>query len=149
MQAALELQAIIEEYTPLLENKSIFGLAEKPNPAKWSKKEIIGHLIDSAQNNLRRFIIAQYEARPTINYRQDDWVSMNNYQNQSAADLITLWALVNKQIVSVLKGTPAEKLQSICITGEPHTIEWLAVDYNKHLLHHLHQVLDMEEVAYP
>jgi len=30
-------------------------LAQKPTPEKWSKKEIIGHLIDSGLNNLQRF----------------------------------------------------------------------------------------------
>jgi hypothetical protein len=40
----------------------------KPAPDKWSKKEILGHLIDSAANNHQRFIRAQYENIPTIVY---------------------------------------------------------------------------------
>ena len=33
----------------------------KPFPEKWSKKEVIGHLIDSAQINLQRFTRCTYE----------------------------------------------------------------------------------------
>jgi hypothetical protein len=118
-------------------------------PDKWSKRELIGHLIDSAQSNIRRFIVAQYEDKPTIVYAQDHWVMAADYQNYPLHDLVQLWVLINKHAVRVLKNVPANMLGNEVQTQELHSIEWLAADYNKHLLHHLHQVLEMEEVVYP
>ena len=147
-QTITELEAIITKYGSMLRSASK-DMEAKPSPEKWSKKETIGHLIDSAQNNLRRFIIGQYEEQPLIVYRQDDWVKMNDYQNAATEDLITLWQLLNKQLVMILRKIPVEKQKNICVSEQPHTIEWLAADYNKHLLHHLHQILDLEPVVYP
>ena len=57
----LHLEKIIQNYTRRLETLPEEMYAWKPQPEKWSKKEILGHLVDSAQNNIRRFIVAQYE----------------------------------------------------------------------------------------
>ena len=144
-----QLQSIIASYgkqlDSLSENKRIY----KPNRAKWSRKEVLGHLIDSAQNNIRRFIVAQYEDKPKIVYAQDNWVAAANYQNYTTNDLVALWILLNKHICMVLKSISKGVEERLCDTGEVHSIKWLAEDYNKHLLYHLHQVLDMEPVAYP
>ncbi len=42
-------------------------------PNKWSKKEIIGHLINSATNNHQRFVRCQFETIPKIVYDQNKW----------------------------------------------------------------------------
>lgn len=146
---ASELLEVINEY--LLQLNALNGeqSSVKPLPNKWSKKEIIGHLIDSAQNNIRRFIVAQHEENPAIIYKQDDWVRINNYQSYSLNDLIQLWYLLNKQICSILNNSSEEILQRPCQTESVHSIEWLANDYIKHLKHHLHQILDLIPVAYP
>jgi hypothetical protein len=142
------LEAILAQYAPLLQQVPETAMAAKPRPEKWSKKEILGHLADSAQNNIRRFIVAQYEEMPAITYRQDDWVAISHYKSYVTADLINLWLLLNRHILVILKNTSAEIQQRKCMTTEPHTIAWLAADYNRHLLHHLHQVLDLEPVSY-
>ncbi|MEO8416970.1 MAG: DinB family protein [Ginsengibacter sp.] len=144
-----QLQAIIDNYSILLERIHEDEWSRKPNPLKWSKKQILGHLIDSAQNNIRRFIVAQYEDNPKIAYAQDTWVAAANYQNYITNDLIHLWTLLNKHICMILKNIPGDVAERLSETSEPHTIKWLAADYNKHLLHHLHQVLELEPVAYP
>jgi DinB superfamily len=144
-----QLQSIIDNYTPQLQRLQEDAWSHKPNPAKWSKKEILGHLIDSAQNNIRRFVVAQYEDNPKIVYAQDTWVAASNYQNYLTKDLLDFWILINKHICLVLKNISAGVEERLSETSEPHSIKWLAADYNKHLLHHLHQVLDLEPVAYP
>jgi hypothetical protein len=106
-------------------------------------------MVDSAQNNIRRFIGAQYEEIPVIVYNQDKWVTIANYQDYNITDLINLWQLLNKHIGVILKNTSVEMAQRKCRTESLHTIEWLAQDYIKHLRHHMHQVLDLEPVAYP
>lgn len=143
-----QLEQIVIDYTPQLQQLSETDLFFKPAPAKWSKKEVLGHLIDSAQTNIRRFVMAQYEDKPKIVYAQDTWVIAANYQNYPTADLIALWVLLNKHIGIVLKNMPAGAEEKEVQTQELHTVEWLAADYNKHLLHHLHVLLNLEPVAY-
>jgi hypothetical protein len=144
-----ELESIIEKYKPLFRNIEDDLWQTKPLPGKWSKKEELGHLIDSAQSNIRRFIVGQYEDQPYIVYQQDKWVAISNYQNYSVTDLVDLWSLINKHICIILKNTSDENASRLVKTQEIHSIEWLAADYNRHLLHHLHHILDMEPVSYP
>ncbi|HEX5152944.1 MAG TPA: hypothetical protein VFW07_15945 [Parafilimonas sp.] len=106
-------------------------------------------MIDSAQNNIRRFIVAQYEDNPFIKYDQDKWVAVNNYLHADSSFVIELWYLLNRQIISILLNTSAETARRTCNTGDTRTIESLAEDYIKHLKHHMHQVLELEPVAYP
>lgn len=145
-----ELESIIEKYTPLLAKVDFIDWAKKPLPNKWSKKEELGHLVDSAQNNIRRFIVGQYENQPYIIYNQDKWAEITNYQDYyDTGDLFLLWLLLNKHICAILKNTTSENSLRLVKTQSLNSIEWLAADYNKHLLHHLHHILDLEAVAYP
>ena len=146
---ASQLEILINEYLPQLNAIDEEQFSKKLSPVKWSKKEVIGHLIDSAQNNIRRFIVAQYEDNPSISYNQDKWVAICNYQQMDSSLVIQLWYLLNKQIISILEHTPADKAQLTCSNGNTHTIEWLAEDYIKHLKHHMHHALGLEPVAYP
>jgi DinB superfamily len=145
---AEKLKAIIDRHMSALQAIPEEQLLFKPSPVKWSKKELIGHLIDSAQSNIRRFIVAQYEDIPTINYDQDKWVVISGYQQCESLSLIRLWYLLNWQICMILNNTSDDMLRRKCMTGELHTLEWLADDYVKHLLHHIHQVLDLDPVPY-
>ena len=144
---ASELESTLSNYLRSLQKLDETNAAIKISSTKWSKKEILGHLVDSAQNNLRRFIVAQYEENPKIVYSQDDWVRINNYQNSNLQELVQLWDLINRRIVAVLKNT--RNGERICDTGELHSIQWLASDYIKHMKHHLHQILEMQAVPYP
>ena len=143
-----DLEAVIRPYLPALKSLDEFQLTHKASPSKWSKKEVIGHLIDSAQCNIRRFVVTQYEENPTIIYNQEKWVTITGYQYWSSNDLIDLWYLLNRQICEILNNTSSEIAQRQCRTEELHTIEWLAQDYIKHLKHHLHQVLGLEPFPY-
>ena len=148
-QTAQQLESLIDQYKTSLLSIPEDSLTPKPSPTKWSRKEIIGHLIDSAQSNIRRFVVAQYEDTPYIVYNQDRWVSIVNYQEWNTKDLIDLWYLLNRQIVMILKNTSDEVAQRNCQTQDLHTLEWLAIDYIKHLKHHMHVVLELEPIAYP
>ena len=146
---AAELGQIIGQGKSGLESIPADKLAEKKLPGKWSKKEIIGHMIDSAHSNIRRFVVAQYEDTPHITYNQDKWVFINNYQEWDEKELVSLWYALNRQITQILRNMPTAAAQRQCQTEALHTIAWLAEDYVKHLRHHLHQVLDWEPVPYP
>ena len=144
-----QLERIVTDYKPLLEKIDAASFGAKPQSHKWSKKEILGHLIDSAMSNIRRFVVGQYEDQPHIIYNQERWVTISNYQHYNDKDLIELWALLNKHICVILKNTSEEDARRTVKTQALHSIEWLAIDYNKHLLHHLHHLLELEPVGYP
>jgi hypothetical protein len=148
-EIASKLNEIIDDHLSSLRSVGQEEFYFKPSPTKWSKKEILGHLVDSAQNNIRRFIVAQYDERPKIVYNQDKWVAVTNYQQYELTDLIDLWYRLNKHICHVLTFMPEETNKRQVETEQLHDLRWLAQDYIRHLLHHLHQVLDLEPVAYP
>lgn len=145
---AHQLEIFIEQHITTLQKLPEGKLFFKTSPAKWSKKEIIGHLIDSAQSNIRRFVVSQYEDNPTIVYNQDKWVAIANYQQWNSNHLLNLWYLLNKQVCEILKNTSPEMAGRKCYTGEWQTLEWLAIDYIKHLRHHIHQILELNPLAY-
>jgi hypothetical protein len=111
-------------------------------PDKWSKKQILGHLIDSALSNSRRFVLAQYESQPKVDYNADEWVALSNYQHYNKDSLIQLWKLLNEHICIILETMPEDKYENLCDSGYPelHTLKWLAEDYVVHLHHHLDQL---------
>lgn len=154
-QIVIKLNKIIKDFTQKLEQISEQELALKPMPHKWSKKEVIGHLVDSGQNNLRRFITGQYESQPSkIVYDQNFWVTANNYQEIKGQDIIYMWKLVNQQIANVLLNMSPDKYEKTCNTSKEGTelksLEWLAQDYVKHLKHHLNQVIAKSfDIVYP
>lgn len=114
----------------------------KRDAKAWSKKEVLGHLIDSAANNHHRFIRTQYLDVPVIFYNQDEWVRLNNYQELDTEHVISLWAVYNQHLVEVLKAIPGEHLLKEANSGEDnHTLQWLIDDYVVHMEHHLKQLV--------
>src|SRR6478609_6312785 len=133
VKTAVELSQLVDEFTSKINDIPEEIFAAKPRPEKWSKKEVLGHLIDSASNNLRRFICGQYESSPKITYQQDFWVMANDYQNIKKENVIQLWKLLNEQICEVLRAMPDQNASLLCDTGKDNiqlrSIEWLAEDY--------------------
>jgi len=126
-----------------------------PTPGKWSRKEIIGHLIDSASNNHSRFVRAQLQDDLVFpGYQQDDWVRVQRYQKQPWGDLVRLWHAYNHQIANIMEAADANAVARPRIRHNLHEIAFKAVpasvpatlgyfmhDYVAHLEHHLRQTL--------
>lgn len=114
-------------------------------PGKWSKKELIGHLIDSAANNHHRFVRAQFTDHLAITrYDQEAWVKHQDYAGQSWPQLLALWKSYNLHLLHVASRIPAERLDCLCRLedGESVSLRFLVEDYVAHLKHHLRQILD-------
>jgi transcriptional regulator of heat shock response len=121
-------------------------LSRKPAPNKWSKKELLGHLVDSAANNHHRFVKAQFLPSPMFieGYAQNDWVRIQNYNNKDTQQLVELWKVDNEHILFIMQNTPEENLK-IKITAEDpfenaDTLFLLMKDYVDHIDHHLKQI---------
>jgi hypothetical protein len=121
-------------------------LTEK-DTGKWSRKEILGHLIDSAINNLKRFTDAQFTDEPysVQSYNQNQLVVVNRYQYLPVEHLLALWSSLNTQILFVAEAMPTDELtKSIQFQQsdvQTHTLGWLIEDYVAHLEHHLKTLL--------
>ena len=117
---------------------------KKPKPEKWSKLEILGHLIDSAANNHQRFIRIQFENDPKIVYEQDECVKLNHYNELNKEHVIKFWALYNAHILEVIKRIPEANLSRTSYANGPVKLSlgWLINDYVIHLEYHMKQIVD-------
>ena len=124
-------------------------LQQYPGPGRWSRKEILGHLVDSAANNHARFVQAQIDAPQPLTlqpYDQEAWVRLAGYQHLPAAELLTLWTGYNQLILHLLAQIPEAALATACFTlnHNPVTLRWLIDDYVLHLEHHVQQIMHAE-----
>lgn len=133
----------------LLENVTYFptitqNILEEKKPGKWSKKEILGHLTDSAIHNLVRFTEINYLEKPYYYrpYSQIDLVNLNQYQEMDIQELTQLWFLINKQIVKLMKSVDEKALDYKIILSDESVIDlkFLMTDYVEHLEHHINQI---------
>lgn len=146
----IRIDAHLNEVSQFFTSVTEDELSKKPAPGKWSKKEILGHLCDSAVNNLARFLRIQYEAEPFVinTYQQDEWVKANHYNEIKKEDLLNLWITLNRQINHVLLKMPEGKLAAVCDynggafgdPGDNNSLLWFINDYLEHMEHHLLQL---------
>ena len=121
-------------------------LLDRPAPGKWSKQEILGHLVDSAINNLKRFTEIQFLPQPyrIISYQQNELVIVNNYQHLPIDHLLHLWQSLNRQIMYVVQNIPEEKFELSVDpqyeNKETKTLGWIIADYVAHMEHHFRQL---------
>ena len=145
--AMQQLEIHIETFPGKLKQVSTEDLLRRPAPGKWSKQEVLGHLVDSAINNLKRFTEIQFLPQPysVISYRQNELVMVNDYQNLSLDHLLDLWRALNRQIVLVVERIPADKLNYPVDPQyedrEMKTLGWIICDYVAHMEHHFRQIL--------
>jgi hypothetical protein len=109
---------------------------------KWSRKQIIGHLIDSATNNHHRFVRGQFDNAPTILYDQEKWNAFSYYEQMDGQALIDFWELYNRHLIRLMENMSPEMREKTCTMsdGQLYTIAWLFEDYVRHLEHHLRQI---------
>ena len=113
-------------------------------PDGWCAREVVGHLIDSACNNHRRWVVGQSPGLEKFDgYEQNAWVSRQQYAEEPWADIVALWAAYNRHLRHVIARTPAENTSMSALAPDgagPVTIGFLMQDYVGHVRHHLEQV---------
>ena len=143
-EIAQNIREIIDKTLPLLRAMPMSRVAEKPRPDKWSKKEIIGHLIDSACNNQQKFVRTMAQPHlDFVGYEQSHWVECQHYQQMNWVVLLDLWAAYNQHIAHIIQHVDPSLLDNtISINGsEKFTLRFIMSDYAQHLTHHLKQIL--------
>lgn len=135
--------AIVTAGAEQLKALSVEHAASRPGPGAWSKKEELGHLIDSAINNYARIIRVQKESAPLLpGYQQDAWVERQGYSDRDWRDLITLWSALNRHMLAAAARISPSALARTCtIAGsQPMTLEFVIEDYVDHMVHHLQHI---------
>lgn len=142
--ALLKIKHLLSSAQTYFEKADAAALEAKPSPAKWSKKEILGHLVDSAINNIQRFTEIQSQPKPyqVRTYDPDALVAANDYQHKDLPELFALWKSLNLQISFIVsRQTEAtQKFTLILPNGETKDLKFLINDYVDHLEHHLDQI---------
>ncbi len=139
-----QLNRTVSEAAPRLLAINTADNSKPLSPGGWSRKQIMGHLIDSASNNHQRFVRALLQ--PSLEfpgYDQNGNVRVQAVQEADWDLLVSLWASYNCFLAHVLARVPESKLQTACRIGDgdPVTLEFLARDYVRHMIHHLDQIL--------
>ena len=120
------------------------ALADKPwRPGGWTRKQIVGHLLDSAANNRQRFVRATIDGRYAgPGYAQDDWVVIHGYADQSWDDLLRWWTAEHEILMAVVDRIPEDRFSAQCRVGDgdPLTLRFLIEDYIAHQQHHFKQI---------
>jgi hypothetical protein len=138
-----KLLSAIDEAEPRLRAISAQESAKPVLNGGWSRKQVMGHLIDSASNNHQRFVRASLQ--PFLDfpaYDQEGNVRVEAPQEADWALLISLWAAYNRYLAHIIARLPAAKLETVCRigSGKPVTLGFIAEDYLTHLQHHLLQI---------
>lgn len=149
------LLSIIDNVVPEIKQIPELDARIERGPGKWSRIEIVGHMIDSACNNHRRFVLANFHDNLVFDgYGQDEWVAIQNYQDQDWIWLIEFWANYNRLIARLIDLVPDSiKLKQHaehCLDqmawktvseDESTTLDYLMKDYVGHLEHHVCQII--------
>jgi hypothetical protein len=146
------IRKTIDAEFPLLQALAENDAARKPGDG-WSRKEELGHLIDSASNNHLRFVKAALE--PDFHgapYDQNGSVLLHGYQELSWIDLLEFWRRYNMLLGELVGRIPQDKLQTSCRVGDSAevTLQFLIEDYVAHMQHHLDHIVGRDKMTqYP
>jgi hypothetical protein len=145
-----DLLRVVETAEPRLRAISELESSKPVLAGGWSRKQVVGHLVDSASNNHQRFVRAALQT--SLDFPAYDQVGnarVQAFQGAGWSLLVSLWADYNRYLAHVIAHLPPSKLDTLCRigSGSPVTLEFLARDYLRHLVHHLAQIGVREDRA--
>ena len=147
------MRRTVETELPQLRALGEARAAEPRAPGKWSPKEELGHLIDSASNNHQRFVRAALgpEFRGP-SYVQDEWVRIHGYAGMPWESIVSFWYGYNLLLAELVARIPADRIEAPCFIADypVKPLSWVIDDYVYHMQHHIDQLLRRPAVTpYP
>jgi hypothetical protein len=151
VQPAVELlKHLIETEPSQLAELSDATAALTPSPEKWSPKQELGHLLDSAANNHQRIVRTLLEEQPAMpGYQQQRWVQVHRYQQRDWRELIDTWTALNRQLLVAADSVGDSDWMRTCTiaNSEPLTLKFVLEDYVAHMRHHLAHIKEASHAA--
>lgn len=146
-----ELLRLINEWETELSALSKDIITNRRNGQNRTIKQIVGHMIDSASNNIHRIVHLQYQASPLIypDYanlgNNDRWIAIQNYQAENWHDLVQLWKYSNLHIIHVIENVNAGKLDNewISALNQKVSLRAMILDYLRHFKLHLKEIEEL------
>ena len=156
MSLNVTLQKIIENGSKRIREIDGETMLVKPSDEKWSKNEILGHLVDSAIINYQRIMLAQLKEDLIFDgYDQVNWVQLNEYRSRNTEEILKIWEAINTHISQVVSTIPESTMNrktvhhnfdkismQVLRKGEESNLHYLIWDYIFHVEHHLAQIID-------
>ena len=142
---------LIKTWEPELLSLKTEVLTDRKNKQDRCIKQIVGHMVDSASNNIHRIVHLQYQQSPFIfpDYahfgNNDKWIAIQNYQEMDWFNLVQLWKFSLLHIVHVIRNINHEKLDNIWLSalGEKISLRDMVISFPKHLELHLSEVEEL------
>lgn len=140
-----KLRLQVQENKPRLLRLSDEQMQKKLGTDKWTGKEILGHLSDSATMNRQRIVRSQYEEPYEFPfYDQAKWTHIQAYNHYRWVDLVRLWEVEYQHLLHILDHLPDECANDPCPTkfssSDWVTLDWLIGHIFRHSDHHLQQM---------
>jgi hypothetical protein len=147
----VELTSLILEWEPKFVSLTKDIISFRRNSQNRTIKQIVGHMIDSATNNIHRIVHLQYQPSPLIypdyanNGNNDRWIAIQSYQTENWADLVQLWKYSNLHIIHVMKHVNPDKLTNEWITAlnQKVSLESMMLDNSRHIKLHLNEIEEL------
>lgn len=143
MQALIVLRNLLDHLPVRLEKLPADQIQKKPAPHRWSPKEELGHLLDSAANNHQRIVRMQLEDNLALpGYDGERWVELHRYQKREWRDLVAIWNGLNEQLLAAASAVPPNGWhRTSTIAGSaPVTLAFVFQDYLHHMVHHFRHI---------
>ena len=146
-----ELLDLMEKWESRLSSLCENDIVTKRNSQNRNIKQIVGHMVDSASNNIHRIVHLQYQPSPfafpcyASFGNNDRWIAIQDYQTENWTNLVQLWKYTNLHIVHVINHVNDDKLnnQWISANGENVSLKEMIIDYLRHFKLHIAEIEEL------
>ncbi len=145
------LKSLIDEWEPVLAGLSEQVISQRQNTQGRTIKQILGHMTDSASNNLHRIVHLQYDSMPS-NFpdyanlgNNDRWIKIQNYQEEEWDLLIQHWKYSNLHLIHVIRNVDPAALENewISALNMKVSLREMIIDYLRHFKLHLSEINEL------
>ena len=146
-----EIQSLISIWEPKLTSLTEEAISRPRNSQNRNIRQILGHLVDSASNNIHRIVHLHYQPSPLVfpNYasmgNNDRWIAIQNYEQEEWKNIVQLWKYLLLHYCHVVRNIHDDKLDNEWIAGPDRKIPLrvMVVDFNRHLRLHLGEITEL------